>query len=56
MSGTRALYEGLASGRGLVTCDRQGVGSSQRDVDDLAIPAQVADLAAVVDQLVRERL
>ena len=49
--GTRAVYEGLASGRRLVTFDRRGVGSSQRDVDDLTIPAQVADLAAVVDQL-----
>ena len=49
--GTRALYEGLASGRRLVTFDRRGVGGSQRDVDDLAIPAQVADIAAVVDQL-----
>ena len=47
----RAIYERLASGRRLVTLDRRGVGSSQRDVDDLAIPAQVADLAAVVDQL-----
>ena len=50
-AGTRALYEGLASGRRLVTFDRRGVGSSQRDVDDLSIPAQLADLAAVVDQL-----
>ena len=47
----RALYEGLASRRRLVTFDRRGVGGSQRDVDDLAIPTQVADLAAVVDQL-----
>ena len=49
--GTPALYEGLASGRRLVTFDRRGVGSSQRDVDDLAIPAQVDDVGAVVDQL-----
>ncbi len=48
---TRTLYEGLASGRRLVTFDRRGVGGSQRDVDDVAIPAQVADVAAVVDQL-----
>ncbi len=47
----RTMYEQLASGRRLVTFDRRGVGGSQRDVDDLAIPAQVADLAAVVDQL-----
>ncbi len=45
------VQEGLASDRMLVTFDRRGVGGSQRDVDDLAIPAQVADLAAVVDQL-----
>jgi pimeloyl-ACP methyl ester carboxylesterase len=50
-SGRRALYEGLASSRMLVTCDRRGVGSSQREVEDLAIPSQVADVAAVVDQL-----
>ena len=48
---TRALYEGLASRRRLVTFDRRGVGGSQRDVDDLEIPTQVADLAAVVDRL-----
>jgi len=48
---TRAFNETLASGRRLVTFDRRGVGGSQRDVADLAIPAQVADLAAVIDQL-----
>jgi pimeloyl-ACP methyl ester carboxylesterase len=47
----RAVYEGLASGRRLITFDLRGVGSSHRDVDDLAIPAQVEDIAAVVDQL-----
>ena len=47
----KRLYEGLASGRRLVTFDSRGVGGSQREVDDLAIPAQVADLAAVVDEL-----
>ncbi|MCH8026243.1 MAG: alpha/beta fold hydrolase, partial [Chloroflexi bacterium] len=47
----RNLYEGLASGRRLVTFDRRGIGGSQRDVDDVAVPAQVADLAAVVDKL-----
>ena len=49
--GVRALYEGLASGRRLVTFDFRGVGGSQRDVDDLTIPALVDDVAAVVDQL-----
>ena len=52
----RSLYEGLASGRRLVTFDSRGVGGSQREVDDLEIPAQVADLAAVVDELGLERL
>ena len=51
----RAAYEVLALGCRLVSFDRRGVGSSQRDVDDLTIPAQVADLAAVVDQLGLER-
>ena len=51
----RKLYEGLASGRRLVTFDRRGIGGSQRDVDDVAVPAQVADLAAVVDELGLER-
>ena len=50
-SPTLPLYEGLASARRLVTFDRRGVGGSQRDVDDLAIPAQVADFTAVIDQL-----
>ena len=48
---SRAMFEGLASSRRLVTFDRRGVGGSQRDVDDLGLPAQVADLAAVVDEL-----
>ena len=48
---TRGLYQALASDRRLITFDRRGVGGSQRDVDDLAIPAQVGDIAAVVDQL-----
>jgi len=47
----RKLYEGLASGRRLVTFDRRGIGGSQRDVDDVAMPSQIADLAAVVDKL-----
>ncbi|MCH7698368.1 MAG: alpha/beta fold hydrolase [Chloroflexi bacterium] len=55
-AGVRTLHKGLASGRRLVTFDRRGVGSSQRDVDDLTISAQVADLAAVIDQLGLETL
>ena len=47
----RALFEGVASGRRFVTFDARGVGSSQREADDLSIAAQVADLAAVVGQL-----
>ena len=47
----RAIHEGLASGRRLVSFDRRGVGNSQRDVDDLEISAQVADIAAVVGEL-----
>ena len=47
----RTLYEGLASGRRLVTFDRRGIAGSQREVDDVAVSAQVADLAAVVDKL-----
>ena len=47
----QALYAGLASDRRLVTFDRRGVGSSERDVLDLAVPTQVEDLAAIVDEL-----
>ena len=46
-----SLADALASRAGLITFDQRGVGDSQRDVDDLAIPAQVADIATVVDQL-----
>ena len=53
--GSRWVWEGLAAGRRAVTFDRRGVGSSQREVDDLVIPAQVADLAAVVNELGLER-
>ncbi len=49
--GTRGLYEGLASDRGLITFDRRGVGGSQREVDDLTVPTQVDDIATIVDQL-----
>jgi class 3 adenylate cyclase/pimeloyl-ACP methyl ester carboxylesterase len=50
-----AFLEGLGRGRSLVRFDRRGVGASQREVDDLSLHAQVADLAAVVDQLKLER-
>jgi class 3 adenylate cyclase len=38
-----------------VSFDRRGVGASQRDVDDVSLEAQVADVAAVVDHLGLER-
>ena len=50
-SGIFPLSKGLASNRRLVTFDHRGVGDSQRDVHNLAMPAQVDDLAAVVEQL-----
>ncbi len=51
----RALTEGLAHGRRLVTFDRRGVGASEREVDDLSLEAHVADVVAVVDHLKLER-
>ena len=49
--GVRAYLEGLARGRLAVSFDRRGCGASQREVDDLSMEAQVADLVAVVDHL-----
>ncbi len=51
----RAWFEGLAQGRLLVRFDRRGLGASQREVEDFSLDAQVADIAAVVDQLDLER-
>jgi len=51
----RAFMEGLAEGRMLVRPTRRGVGASQRDVEDVSLEAQVADLAAVIDGLKLER-
>ena len=51
----RAWFEGLAQGRLLVRFDRRGLGASQREVEDFSLDAQVADVAAVVDQLDLER-
>ncbi|MCH7837900.1 MAG: alpha/beta hydrolase, partial [Chloroflexi bacterium] len=51
----RALTESLAEGRRFVWFDRRGVGASQRDVDDVSLEAQVADLIAVIDSLNLER-
>jgi class 3 adenylate cyclase len=52
---TRALLEHLANGRMLITFDRRGVGSSQREVDDVSIERQIEDQVAVVDHLGVER-
>ncbi|HEY5625258.1 MAG TPA: adenylate/guanylate cyclase domain-containing protein [Dehalococcoidia bacterium] len=46
-----ALLKALGRGRLLVSSDRRGVGASQRDVDDVSLEPQVADVAAVVDRL-----
>ena len=51
----RALTESLAEGHRFVWFDRRGVGASQRDVDDVSLEAQVADLIAVIDSLNLER-
>jgi len=47
----RALIEHTARGRTNVYTEWRGVGSSQRDVSDVSMEAQVADLTAVVDAL-----
>ena len=44
-------YVTMAGKWRLVGFDRRGIGSSQRDVTDVSIAAQVSDLAAVVDHL-----
>ncbi len=51
----RRLVQDLAKGRRLVAFDQRGVAASQREVDDLALAAQVADVAALVDHLQLER-
>jgi len=51
----RAFYESVSEGRFFVSFDRRGVGASQREVDDLSLEAQVADVAALVDHLELER-
>ena len=51
----RVFLERLAEGRRLVGFDRRGVGASQREVDDLSLEAQVADLTTVIDSLGLER-
>jgi class 3 adenylate cyclase/pimeloyl-ACP methyl ester carboxylesterase len=51
----RRFWESLAQARLFVNFDHRGVGASQREVDDLWLEAQVADIAAVVDHLQLER-
>ncbi len=50
-----AFLADLGRGRLLIRFDRRGLGSSQRDVDDLSLEAQVADVEALVDRLQLER-
>ena len=45
----RAYYDWLASDRQAVRFDRRGTGASQREINDVSLDAQIADLAAVVD-------
>ena len=51
----RACMEGLAEGRMVVWPMRRGVGASQRDVEDISLGAQLADLTAVIAGLKLER-
>ncbi|MEX1194128.1 MAG: adenylate/guanylate cyclase domain-containing protein [Dehalococcoidia bacterium] len=51
----QAWLERLAEGRQLIRCERRGCGASQRDVTDLSLDAQVADVAAVANHLQLER-
>ena len=47
----RIWYERMTQARRAVIYDIRGLGGSQREVDDLSLDAQVADLVAVVDHL-----
>ena len=51
----RNFLESLGRGRLLVGLDRRGLAASQREVDDLSLEAQVADVEALVDRLQLER-
>jgi class 3 adenylate cyclase len=51
----RPALESLSRGRLFAIFDRRGVAASQREVDVFSLEAQVADAAAVVDQLGLER-
>ncbi len=45
----RLLAEGIAFGHEFVCYDRRGTGSSDRKVDDISLPRQVEDVAALID-------
>src|SRR6266571_2094218 len=45
----RLLAEGIAFGHEFVYYDRRGTGSSDRKVDDISLPRQVEDVAALID-------
>jgi class 3 adenylate cyclase len=49
--GIRSFYERLAECRTVVGYDRRGMGASERDISEITLEAEVADLAAVVDKL-----
>jgi len=51
----RSVYERLARGRQAIVLMRRGISPSQREAEDLSLPAQVSDVAAVVDALGLER-
>jgi len=51
----QAWVERLADGRQLIRCEHRGCGASQREVTDLSLDAQVADVGAVADHLRLER-
>jgi len=47
----RSFYGRLAERRTVVGYDRRGMGASERDISEITLEAEVADLAAVVDKL-----
>jgi class 3 adenylate cyclase len=52
----RSAVERLAGNRKVVVVTRRGFGASQRDVEDLSLEAQIADLTAVLDALRLDRV
>ncbi|MCH7697900.1 MAG: adenylate/guanylate cyclase domain-containing protein [Chloroflexi bacterium] len=47
--GFRGISENLGPGRCLYSFDRRGIGASQREVEDVSLDNQVADLTAIVN-------